>query len=261
MAKIPERVLNNGVVMPAIGFGTWNLTGREGEEAVLEALKTGYRLIDTAKIYQNEEEIGRAIKSSGIPREETFVTTKLWPNDFDRTREAFEESLERLNLDYIDLYLIHWPRDDANKRRQAWEILMEIYDEGLVKAIGVSNFNVIQLDELLADRATPLAVNQIEFHPFIYQDQDETLRFSQREEIVLEAYSPLARGGFINAEEITEVAKKLGKTNAQIMIRWAIQHGTVPIPKSVHAKRIKKNFEVFDFEIPEQDMKELDSLG
>jgi diketogulonate reductase-like aldo/keto reductase len=261
MAEVPEKVLNNDAVMPGIGFGTWNLTGREVGKSVSEAFRAGYRLIDTAKIYGNEEEVGKAIKSSRIRREEIFITTKLWPGDFDMAREAFETSLDKLGLDYIDLYLIHWPRDDVEKRHRVWEILNEIYDEGLAKAIGVSNFKAEQLKQLLRDSELVPAVNQIEFHPFIYQDQIEALRFCQQERIAVEAYSPLAQGYSMDAPEITRVSEKLGKTNAQVMIRWAIQHDTIPIPRSHNPEHIKSNFEVSDYEIPDEDMKVLDSVG
>jgi methylglyoxal/glyoxal reductase len=250
--------------MPVIGFGTWQLSeGREVQEATTEALRVGYRLIDTAKLYGNERSVGEVIRNSKIPREEIFVTTKLWSNDqgYENAIEAFEGSLERLGLDYLDLYLIHWPGYDVQRRKDSWRALSELYNEAQVKAVGVSNYEVEHLQELMNDSTLVPAVNQIEFHPFIYEDQQPTLEFCRQQGIVVEAYSPLARGHQLNHPIISALAEEHGKTNAQVMLRWAIQHQTVPIPKSSHAARIKENFEVLDFKLPDQDMEMLNRLS
>lgn len=263
MVKIPEHKLSTGSKIPATGFGTWNLTGNEGVEAVSEALRVGYRLIDTAMIYGNETEVGEAIRKSSVPREEIFVTTKLWLNDFgyDNALRAFDESLERLGLEYIDLYLIHWPRDDKEKRQQSWRALSELYKQGRAKSIGVSNYAVEHLKEVLVTSKIPPAVNQIEFHPYIYEEQRPVLEFCQAHNILVEAYSPLSQGHGLGSITVRDIADRTGRTPAQIVLRWVIQHGTVPIPKSAHTERIRENFKVFDFELSAQDMKMLDDLS
>lgn len=253
--------LNNSVSMPGIGFGTWQLAqGDEAESAVACALRVGYRLIDTAKIYGNEESVGRAIAGSGVPREEIFVTTKLWNSDqgFDSALKAFDESLARLGLDYIDLYLIHWPATD--KRLDSWRALSEIYKQGRAKAIGVSNFTVRHLEELLDSSDVVPALNQIEFHPFIYKEQAELLDFCREHGILVEAYSPLAHAHGIDNRLFLDLAEKYHRSPAQIMLRWAIEKGTVPIPKSGHPGRIEENFEVFDFELDPGDVELIDKI-
>jgi len=264
MAGIPQFKLNTGAAMPGMGFGTWHLAeGREVIESVQAALKTGYRLIDTAMIYGNETGVGEVVRSSKIPREEIFITTKLWPGDFgyESAIEAFEGSMRRLNLDYIDLYLIHWPGQDVRRRHQAWEALTELYNQGQTKAVGVSNFMVGELEDLLSDSGLVPAVNQIEFHPFVYAEYEGVLEFCKRNDIVIEAYSPLAMGRQIDHPRISAIADKIGKTNAQVMLRWAVQHGTVPIPRSRQPRHIHDNFQLFDFELSDKDMTALDSLG
>lgn len=264
MEKVAELELNNGNKMPVFGFGTWQLSeGREAVDAITTVLEAGYRLIDTAKIYGNERSIGEAINASGIPREEIFVTTKLWTAEqgYDSALTAFDESLQRLGLDYIDLYLIHWPGHDSGRRLDSWRAFEEIQANGRVKNIGVSNFMVNHLHELAAKSNTVPSVNQIEFHPFIYDKQAPVLEYCAKHNIVVEAYSPLARGRKVDDPRIGTIAEKHGKSNAQVMLRWALQHKTVPIPKSSHPGRIKENLDVFDFELTKQDMAELDSLG
>jgi len=264
MAKVPERELYTGEKMPGFGFGTWQIPdGQAVEKAVKTAIDCGYRLIDTAKIYGNEQGVGQAVKESSVPREEMFVTTKLWNGDqgYHSARKAFEESLEILRLEYIDLYLIHWPGYDPYKRKQSWKAFEDIYSEGLAKAIGVSNFEPEHLDELLSDSTTVPMVNQIEFHPFNFAEQQDTLEYCQRKKIIIEAYSPLARGRLMDDKSITDIAKKYSKTNAQVMLRWAVQHGTVPIPKSAHPGRIKENIDIFDFELDKSDMQALNALA
>jgi diketogulonate reductase-like aldo/keto reductase len=263
VAKSPNVKLNNRKTMPVFGFGTWHLVeGTETIEAVKEALDAGYRLIDTAKVYGNEYSVGRAIRQSHVPREQIFVTTKLWPSDFgyDNTLRAFDDSLDRLGLEYIDLYLIHWPRDDSYKRQESWRALIEIYKQKLAKSIGVSNYRVEHLVEAMKSDVPP-AVNQIEFHPYIYEEQLPILDFCKKKGIVVEAYSPLARGHGLDSITLRDVQERTGRTPAQILLRWAIQHGTVPIPKSAHPERIRENFEVFDFELSSEDMKRLDDLS
>jgi methylglyoxal/glyoxal reductase len=257
--EIPKLQLNSGSKIPAIGFGTWKLRGREGEDSTVHALKTGYRLIDTAKIYGNEEEVGKAVSECGISRGDIFVTTKLWPSDFVFVHQAFKDSLEKLGLDYIDLYLIHWP--NGSERKIAWEALIEIKKELKVRAIGVSNYTVEHLKELLSESDEVPAVNQIEFHPFIYKEQKPVLDFCRLHSIIIEAYSPLAQGHGLNNRTIAGIASTHSKSAAQVMLRWAIQHGTVPIPRSSNPQRIESNFQVFDFELTDDDMAALDDLS
>jgi diketogulonate reductase-like aldo/keto reductase len=264
--------LNNGVQMPAMGLGVWKAEdGKEVEQAVLWALEAGYRLIDTAKIYNNEDGVGRAIKQSGIPREEIFVTTKLWNEDqgYDTGLKAIDGSLQRLGLDYVDLYLIHWPitvKPAADidlslptKRPETWKAMEEIYKAGKAKAIGVSNYAIKHLEEMKSYASVPPAVNQVEFHPFLVQEQ--LLNYCKANNIIVEAYCPLIHGTKLNDDRITAVAKKYNKSNAQILIRWSIQHGCVPIPKSTRQDRIKENIVVFDFELSAEDMAALDQLN
>jgi diketogulonate reductase-like aldo/keto reductase len=262
MKDIPSVELNTGINMPVIGFGTWQIDNQNAaKDAVKTALDIGYRLIDTAKIYGNEEGVGEGIKESGLDRSEVFVTTKLWNGDqgYDSALKAFDESLKRLGLEYLDLYLIHWPATD--KRAESWKALQKIYDGGLAKNIGVSNYTVRHLEELLASSKVVPAVNQIEFHPFIYEEQKEVLEFCKQKGIIVEAYSPLARAKDLNNTTLHAVAERHGKTIAQIMLRWAIQHGTVPIPKSTNSGRIKENFDVFDFVLAEEEMSTINRLS
>lgn len=262
MGNIPRVKLNTGASIPAIGFGTWRLEeGNETEKATLEALKIGYRLIDTAKLYGNEKSVGEAVRKSGISREEIFVTTKLWTsaNGYKNSMDEFNESLKRLALDYVDLYLIHSPR--VTSREESWRALEDIYKTGKARAVGVSNYAVKHLEELLSNSELIPAVNQIEFHPFIYKNMKPILDFCKAHGIVVEAYSPLARGRFESELIVNEIAASHGKTGGQVMLRWALQHGTIPIPKSTHPSRIKENFEVFDFELSGEEMQALDNLS
>jgi diketogulonate reductase-like aldo/keto reductase len=250
--------LNNGRDMPVLGLGVARMAeGAETEQAVLWALEAGYRLIDTAKIYGNEASVGRAVRKSGIAREEIFVTTKLWPSDFFRVRAALQKSLDKLGLAYIDLYLIHWPVPLV--RSGIWKDFEKIYAAGLVRSIGVSNYSVKQLAALAAAADIPPAVNQVLFHPFSYQK--ELLDYCKSNNIALEAYSPLARGRKLDNPVIAQLARKYAKAPAQIMIRWSLQHGLIPIPKSSNKTRIFENTNVFDFHIENDDMKVLDNLS
>lgn len=264
MIKIPRLGLNTGGEIPAIGFGTWQIAGGdETVKAVSEALNAGYRLIDTAKIYGNERGVGEAIRISHVPREEVFVTTKLWPSDFgyDSAKQAFVGSLRRLGLAYIDLYLMHWPSHDKDRRRDAWRALCEIYKDGRAKAIGVSNYDIEHLEEVLSTSDIVPAVNQIEFHPYIYEKQEPVLKKCAQHKIIVEAYSPLSRGLGLNNITVNDVAELTGRTPAQVVLRWALQHDTVPIPKSATPERIHDNIKVFDFELSSEDMRRLDDLS
>lgn len=255
------HTLSNGPVMPAIGFGTWEIDRLKTVAAVTSALEAGYRLIDTAKIYGNEREVGEAVRQSNIPREELFVTTKLWNDDqgYDDTRQAFETSLEKLGLDYLDLYLIHWPA--TSRRSDSWRAMSELCDEGRIKAIGVSNFTVRHLEELKSDSVPVPVVNQVEFHPFIYEQQKEILEYCRQHDILIEAYSPLSRATKQPEAAIDRIAEAAGKTPSQVILRWCVQHGTVPLPRSTNPEHIKENFDIFDFELSDDDMAALNGLS
>ena len=261
MALTPgSRVtLHDGNTMPVLGLGMWQAgSGKQTRKAVATALEIGYRLFDTAKLYGNESDLGTAIRESGIPREEIFVMTKLWNNDqgYESGLRAFEKSRRELGLDYVDLYLIHWPVPGL--RQESWKALLKIRDEGLARSIGVSNYTIRHLEELLRATPAPPAVNQVEFHPFLYQK--ELLEFCVSKKIQLEAYSPLTRGHRLDHPVIAQIAARHGRTPAQVLIRWSLQHGLVVIPKSIRPERIRENAAVFDFELNADDMKRLDSL-
>ena len=251
--------LNDGNKMPVLGLGMWQAgSGKETRKAVAYALQIGYRLFDTAKLYGNERDVGVAVRESGIPREEIFVTTKLWNNDhgYESALRAFEKSRRELGLDYVDLYLIHWPVPGL--RHESWKALLKLHDGGLARSIGVSNYTIRHLEELLPATPIPPAVNQVEFHPFLYQK--ELLQFCVSNRIQLEAYSPLTRGHRLKHPVINQVAAKYKRTSAQVLIRWSLQHGLVVIPKSIRPDRIRENAAVFDFELKREDMERLDSL-
>jgi diketogulonate reductase-like aldo/keto reductase len=252
-------VLNNGLKMPWLGFGVFQVNeGEEVENSVKWALEAGYRSIDTAAIYRNERGVGNAMRQSGLPREEIFLTTKVWNDDqrAKRTLDAFDESLERLGTDYVDLYLIHWPVKGCYQ--ETWEAMEEIYHSGRAKAIGVSNFLVHHLQDILEDSDIVPAVNQVEFHPFLVQP--ELLNFCKEHQIQLEAWSPLIRGEIVVVPEAQKLAQKYQKTTAQIALRWDLQHEVVTIPRSIHRNRIEENAQIFDFEISDEDMALLDAL-
>lgn len=251
--------LNNGVKIPILGLGVYQAeSGSETETAVRVALEVGYRHIDTARAYNNEQDVGRAIKQSGIAREEIFITTKLWNSDhgYQAARKAFDASRRQLDSDYIDLYLIHWPVERL--RGESWRALEEILASGQARAIGVSNYTIRHLEELLREATVTPAVNQIEFSPFLYQK--ELLDYGNRLGIRAEAYSPLTQGQKLAHPTLVQMAEKYNKTTAQILIRWAIEHQIVVIPKSVRRQRIIENAAVFDFTIAPADLATLDGL-
>jgi diketogulonate reductase-like aldo/keto reductase len=257
--KIDTTVkLNNGVEMPIFGLGTYRARAGEAREAVLQALKVGYRLIDTASMYGNEEDIGKALKQSGLSREEVFITTKLWNSDngYDKALAAFEESRKKLGLDYVDLYLIHWPVEGL--RSETWRAMEKLLEQGKCRSIGVSNYMTWHLKELLSHCSIIPAVNQVEFHPYLYLK--DLLDFCQSHNIQLESYSPLTKGVKLNDPKLADLALKYSKAPAQILIRWVLQHGVVVIPKSTKKERIEENVHVFDFTISPEDMNALDSF-
>jgi diketogulonate reductase-like aldo/keto reductase len=247
--------LNNNTEMPLLGLGMWQIpNGKPAADAVTWALEAGYRHFDTAKIYGNEEGVGEGIRNGTIPREEIWVTTKLWPADQLNARKALETSLAKLNIGYIDLYLVHWPTPGLVTR--TWKTMEELYDGGTCKAIGVSNHSIKQLASILRMAKTPPAANQVKFSPFGYNQ--DLLDFCTRHGIVVQAYSPLTKGQRLRDERLRAIALRYGKTPAQILIRWALQKGTVVLPKSQHKERMKENAQVFDFEIAAEDMDQLD---
>ena len=262
-----EIILSNGVAIPSIGYGTWQTP--EGEEcigATLRALDFGYRHIDTAAIYRNEMSIGEAVKRSGIAREDVFLTSKVWNKcrGYDMVMSAFERTVGKLGVDYLDLYLIHWP---ASKKQyenpdeinlDTWRAMTELYKAGRIKAIGVSNFKPHHLAPLMETEVAPM-VNQIEYHPGYMQN--ETVEFCKKNGIALEAWSPLGSGRVLSNPDLSHIAEKYGKSVAQICIRWCLQNGVIALPKSVTESRIKQNLEVFDFEISAEDMNFIDSMG
>jgi 2,5-diketo-D-gluconate reductase A len=262
MADQPTVRLNTGTSMPQLGFGVFQVPNDQTTAAVLAALEAGYRSIDTAAMYRNEEGVGKAIAQSGIPRRDLFITTKLNNNAHGtaEARRAFEESLSRLGLDYLDLYLIHWPLPAKDRYVETWRALERIHHEGPARAIGVSNFQIRHLDRLLKETEVVPAVNQIELHPYLTQ---EPLRaFHARHGIATESWSPLAKGGELLSDPIiTSLAEKYGKSPAQIAIRWHLQLGIIVIPKSVTPERIKENIDVFDFELADDDVVSISELN
>ena len=277
-----KLTLNDGHHIPQLGLGVWQTrAGATCEAAVLAALEAGYRHFDTAAMYGNEESVGAAIRMSGIPRENVFVTTKLWNSDHGDPARALDTSLRKLKLDYVDLYLIHYP---VRERRQSWRVLEALRAEGKARSIGVSNFTIRHLTELLAETKTVPAVNQVEFHPYLYQR--DLFEFCAGEGIVIEAYSPLTKGARLKDPKLVAVARKYSnagsqpvaprprlpladrlskrsetKSTAQILIRWALQHGLVVIPKSANRRRIFEDADIFDFEITAEDMQLLDRFN
>lgn len=251
--------LNDGTAMPRLGLGVYQISsGGSCKRAVDCALQAGYRHIDTASFYDNEADVGRAVRESGLPREQVFVTTKLWNSDhgYAPAIKAGEQSLKRLGLDRIDLYLIHWP--EPGRRTESWRALSELRQRGIARSIGVSNYTIAHLRELMASSDVVPAVNQVEFNPFLYQR--ELLDFCTAHGIALVAYCLLARAQKLDDARLRKIAAKHGKTAAQVMIRWILQHGVAAIPKSSRPERIKENARVFDFALGDGDMAQLDAL-
>jgi 2,5-diketo-D-gluconate reductase A len=260
-SKVPPIILNNGVEMPQLGFGVWQVADDEAERAVGTALEAGYRSIDTAAIYGNEEGTGKAIASSGLPRAELFVTTKLWNADqgYDSTLRAFDTSLKKLGLEYVDLYLIHWPMPERGTFVDTYKAFEKIREEGRAKAIGVSNFLPEHLTTLLEATSVVPAVNQIELHPQLQQRAAREVHAEHG--IVTEAWSPLGSGkGLLDVPAIVAIARKHERTPAQVVLRWHLQLGNIVIPKSVTPSRIKENIEVFDFSLDDEDLGAISAL-
>jgi len=261
MTATPTVQLNNKIYMPQLGFGVFLVPPDEVVQPVREALAAGYRLIDTATLYGNEEGVGRALRDSGIAREDVFVTTKVWNTDqgYDSTLRAFDNSLQLLGLEVLDLYLIHWPAPRRDRYVETWKALEKLYDEGRVRAIGVSNFTVAHLNRLLDETDVVPAVNQIELHPGF--PQHELREFHAARGIVTESWSPLGRGhGLLDQQPVLDIAKQVGRTPAQVVLRWHLQLGLVVIPKSVRAERIRENFAIFDFELDDEQLQTLSDL-
>lgn len=259
-ANTPLLTLNNGTTIPQLGFGVFKVDPDETTRIVTDALEVGYRHIDTAAIYGNEEGVGQAIASSGVPRDELFVTTKLWNDRQTDAEAAFDESLGKLGLDYVDLYLIHWPTPQKDTFVQAWKSLEKIYASGRAKAIGVSNFLVPHLEKLLANTDVVPAVNQIELHPA--HQQPEVTAFSREHGIAIEAWGPLGQGKYplFETTEVSQAAEAHGKTPAQVVIRWHLQTGNIVFPKSNRRERMAENFDVFDFELTADEVAAISSL-
>jgi len=255
-----KTVLHNGVEMPYFGIGVYKVqSGDEVYHTVKTALELGYRLVDTASFYDNEEGVGQAIKDSGIPREELFITTKVWNSEqgYESTLEAFDRSLRKLGLEYLDLYLIHWPI--RAHYLETWRAMEKLYEEGKVRAIGVSNFLIENLDDLISHSKHVPTVNQVELHPLL--SQVELREYCARHQIAVEAWSPLGRGHLLDHPVINEIGKKYNKTAAQVILRWHVQNDIIVIPKSITPARIKENSEIFDFKLTSEDMEKINQLN
>ena len=252
--------LSNGTKMPFIGLGTWQVKDRqEGINAVKWAIEAGYKAIDTAVVYQNEAAVGEGIKAAGVNREELFITTKVYNDEqgYEATHQSFKDSLDRLQLDYVDLYLIHWPITD--KYHDTWRAMEEIYASGKAKAIGISNFHPQHIEDLMTTAKIKPMINQIELHPNL--NQQELVTYCQEQGIAITAYSPLGHGTLLENDVLKEIAKKHHKTVAQVILRWDVQNGITSVPKSVNQERIASNLEVFDFELSAEDMIRINNLN
>jgi len=258
---VPHVTLNNGVQIPQLGFGVFQVPPEETAQVVGTALEAGYRSIDTARAYGNEAGVGDAVRSAGIPREELFLTTKLWNTDhgYDAALQAFDRSLSDLGVDYLDLYLIHWPVPSADRYVETWTAFEKLASDGRVRAIGVSNFTEAHLQRLLDETGTVPVLNQVELHPNF--PQSELRAFHARHGITTEAWSPLAQGGLLKEQSLVALAEKYDKTPAQIILRWHLQIGNVVIPKSVTPERIRSNIDVFDFELTDDDIATIDGMA
>ncbi|HEV7948844.1 MAG TPA: aldo/keto reductase [Glaciihabitans sp.] len=261
MASVPTITLNNGIQIPQLGFGVFQIDPSETKAATLQALEVGYRHIDTAEMYGNEKEVGEAVRESGIDRSEIFVTSKLNNSFHDRDDAlgAFEGTLAALDIDYLDMFLIHWPMPEVGNYVETWKAMEEMYASGRVKAIGVSNFHATHLQRLFDETDTVPAVNQIEAHPYLTQD---ALRaFNAKHGIATEAWSPIAQGNVLEDPALVAIAERVGKSTAQVTLRWHIQLGSIVFPKSVTRSRVEENFALFDFTLTDEDMATISSLN
>ncbi len=263
MSRIPIWTLNNGVEIPSVGFGVFKIEdGDEVYSAVLKAIQSGYRLIDTAAIYGNEEGVGRAIKDSGVKREDLFITTKLWNADqgYEKAKDAFNSSLKKLGLDYLDLYLIHWPGLDKDLYMQSWKALVELHKDQKVRAIGVCNFHIHHLKHLLENSEIAPVINQIELHPRM--NQKAIRDYCKEQNIIVEAWGPLMQGKkALDDSLFVELGEKYGKTPAQVILKWHHQNEVLAIPKSVTPSRIEENIDIFDFAVSQEDMEKIDNYN
>lgn len=260
MPDIPQISLNDGNTIPQLGFGVWQVPDDEAQPAVEAAIRSGYRLIDTAQGYDNEEGVGRAIAASGIARDQLFVTSKLrnGAHDYDAARKAFDESIDKLGLDYLDMFLIHWPVPEQDKYADAWRALVALKNEGRIRSIGVSNFLPSYIDRIVEETGIKPVINQVELHP---QYQQRDIRgYHEQHDIKLECYSPLGSGAVLDNDTIAEIAEKHGKSVSQIILRWELDQGLIVIPKSTHEERIAQNIDVFDFELDDEDRRKIDGL-
>ena len=257
---VPTITLNNGVEIPQLGFGVFQIEPEQTREATLTALEVGYRHIDTAQMYGNEKEVGQAVRDSGLAREDLFVTSKL-NNGFhayDDALGAFEQSLKDLDIDYLDLFLVHWPLPGVGDYVETWQAMEKMYESGRVKAIGVSNFQTTHLNRLAAETTITPAVNQIEIHPYL--GNEEVRAYDAEHGIATEAWSPIAKGQVLEDPTITRIAQNLGRTPAQVTLRWHVQRGDIVFPKSVTRSRVEENFALFDFELSTEDMTSITAL-
>lgn len=256
--KVPDIRLNNGNTIPSIGFGTYKLLGETAQKSVQIAIDAGYRHIDTASYYNNEEQIGEVIKHSDIRRESLFVTSKVWNDEqgFHKTKQALEKSLNKLQTDYLDMYLIHWPRQNS---AETWKAMEELLQEGKILNIGVSNFEISDLEKLMKGADIIPVINQIKVHP--HNPNSITVEYCRKHSITITAWSPIMRGELLKHSIIQSLAGKYGKTPAQIVLRWHIQNNTIPIPKSSTAERIRENIQIFDFELGDDDQDSISAIG
>jgi 2,5-diketo-D-gluconate reductase A len=260
MSNIPQTTFNDGNSIPQLGFGVWQVPDDEAAPAVASAIKSGYRLIDTAQGYDNEEGVGRALAEAGIARDQLFVTSKLrnGAHDYDEAIKAFELSAQKLGLDYLDMFLIHWPVPQQDKYVDAWRALVELQKQGRIRSIGVSNFLPDHIDRIVDETGVLPVVNQVELHPH-YQQRD-IRDYHARHNIALECYSPLGSGAALDDPTIDDIAKKHGRSVSQVILRWELDQGLIVIPKSTHAERIAENIDVFDFSLDEEDRERIDGL-